>query len=329
MNGGRTSHRAMRRAIGAWIAGAALLAPPTAFAQEVAPSLPPEGEVVFHAVLDLHQTAGAQPQLRHGEVVSTADWPAVLYATFLTSRGEDSCTSALVGKRALLTAAHCVPASNLVAFKFGGVEFKSDCERHPLYLSRTDLSADFALCKVRARAGYADGVTMPVGGKFESVSLDAMDGHISRPSDPDPLFVTLTGYGCISDIVRVRSTDRNFRIGLTKFVESSNAADGTRDPGRYAPAERNNLMTIDDLEYANLCPGDSGGPAYIRIDGKRVIIGVNSRVFYKDSAQTAYGASLVSATGGPDFAGWALGWAKDRAKVAVCGVHGDGSGCAN
>lgn len=329
MNEGLTPCRAIGRVTDAWMAGAALLASPTVSAQEVAPSLPPQGEVVFRPVLDLQQIAGTKPQLRHGEVVSTADWPAVLYATFLNSQGKnDSCTSALVGKRALLTAAHCVPASKVVAFEFGGVEFKSDCERHPLYLSRTDLSADFALRKVRSKAGHADEVTMPIGAKFESVSIDAMDGHLSLPSALDPRLVTLTGYGCISDIVGVPSTDRNFRIGLTKFVESSNTAGGTRDPNRYAPAERNNLMTVDDLEYANLCPGDSGGPAYMRVDGKRVIIGVNSRVFYKDGAQTSYGASLVSATGGPDFGEWALRWAKERANVAVCGIHGNGAGCA-
>jgi V8-like Glu-specific endopeptidase len=294
-------------------------------AETVAPALPPLGEVRFKSVLPLKQSPGAQPQLRHAEEARTADWPAVLYATFETERGTAVCTAALIGPKAMLTAAHCVPASGVVSFEYAAARFDSDCERHPRYITGEDASADFALCKVRDDPQNPDGVRLPTGAKFERIVADPMDTHVSLPS-ADPQSITLTGFGCISDIVRDNKIDEKFRVGRTYFVESSNTANRQREAGRYAPAERNNLITVDDAEYANLCPGDSGGPAYAYRAGQRQIVGVNSRVFFKDATRRTYGASLVSATGGPDFYAWARNWAKAQAKVSACGLNA-GTGC--
>ena len=73
----------------------------------------------FLAAFNLNQTPDAvQPELRHGVVAATADWPASLYATFSTPDGTAACTAALVGPEAMLTAAHCVPVSGQVTFKY-------------------------------------------------------------------------------------------------------------------------------------------------------------------------------------------------------------------
>ena len=288
----------------------------TASAEEgvgTAPQHRPGSDVTFESVLDLAQNpTGASPKLRGGEIARSADWPASLFARFNTPEGQSVCTAALVGPQAMLTAAHCVPTSGTVRFVLAGQNYSTQCEQHPRYASGQDDSADYALCKVERS------VVAPVGFRFERISRDPMDGLINQR-------VTLSGYGCISDIVRDGQIDGRYRIGHNTVDETSNSTSQRRGAAYYAQQQRNNLFTKDDPALANLCPGDSGGPAF-RVTGSgydsRQIIGVNSRVFYRDSNRTSYGSSLISATGAPDFSGWALGWARDRARVAVCGVHG-------
>lgn len=293
---------------------------------EVAELSPPVGPVNFGSVLDLNQNPGVQPQLRGGSIARSADWPASLFATFRTDRGTKVCTAALVGPQAMLTAAHCVPASGIVTFKFAGTDFTTDCEQHPSYKDRRDVSADFALCRVRVSDSHPKGVSLGPGNRFERIDTDSMENWIAAQSAA-PIYVTLGGFGCISDIVAENAIDEKYRVGRTYFVESSRSPSRERGDGLYAPLQVNNLITVDDSAYANLCPGDSGGPAFAFAEGKRVIIGVNSRVFYRDQTRTSYGASLISATGGPSFVSWAEQWAKRSPKVQVCGVEGSSRGC--
>ena len=285
---------------------------------EVAPQHSPSADIQFASVLELNQEgSGNQPQLRGGEIARSADWPASMYATFVTPAGQSACTAALVGPSALLTAAHCVPTSGRVSFVLAGANYATQCTKHPGYSEGTDPSADFALCKVDRP------VVTPPGFKHETISLAPMSGLVRTGP------VILGGYGCVSDIVRERSTDGRYRIGSNTIDESSDSPAQTRGPAYYAPRQRNNLLTTKDAAVANLCPGDSGGPAF-RVTGtgyaQRRIIGVNSRVFYLDPRKTSYGSSLISATGGPDFRPWATNWATS-AGVIVCGVRGSVPNC--
>jgi hypothetical protein len=274
----------------------------------------------FVAVLDLNQDPppGA-PQLRHAEEARSREWPASLYATFTASNGQtDVCTAALVGSEALLTAAHCVPPSRRVTFAYAGhfSRYTADCQFHDNY--RRDASADFALCKVSPRF-YAPG-----GFLYETIDTSNMSRMLQQP-------VILTGYGCFTDAVANATTDNKYRIGWNTVDETSaNPANPRRRPAVfYAGGENNNLFTVDDPTLANLCPGDSGGPAFRRTSGSsfgnRVIVGVNSRVFFTDATRATYGSSLVSATGGPDFFRWAQTWA--RANGSICGIHGNIPNC--
>ena len=143
------------------------------------------------------------------------------------------------------------------------------------------------------------------------------------------LSLILTGYGCISNIVKNNDADGIYRIGENIVDETSASAEKLRGPKFYNGKEDNNLFTIDSPDKANLCPGDSGGPAFRRSDNSnggytsRMIVGVNSRVFYRDASKTSYGSSLISATGGPDFRTWAEKWLGDE-KIASCGIKSPG-----
>lgn len=287
---------------------------------QVAPQMQPEGEVRFLSVLALNQRpAAGQPQLRGGTVADSNEWQASLYTTFETPRGLSSCTAALVGPQAVLTAGHCVPASGRISINFGNRDYPAACEAHPGYARRTDVSADFALCKTETP------LSLPAGFRFETINQAPMDRLSGQR-------LVLGGYGCISDAVADEQTDGLYRIGYNQVDETSNSRTRRRGPEYYAAAQKNNLFTRDDPALANLCPGDSGGPAFVANPASegphasRTIVGVNSRVFYRDYTQRAYSSSLVSATGGPDFGSWAAAW-RNRNQVAVCGLGGGLPNC--
>jgi hypothetical protein len=293
-----------------------------ALVQQVAPQEPPSGDIEFKPALDLHQTpSAAEEQLRGGRIAVSKEWPASLYTTFQTPTGTAACTAALIGPEAMLTAAHCVPATGNVTFAYEGqtTTYKAQCARHPNYMNKSDLSADFALCKV------APAFTAPAGFQYETVYTSSQPAMLNDT-------IVLTGFGCISSTVADDATDDKYRIGTNVIDETSESPLKRRGIPYYSPNQRNNLFTADDPALANLCPGDSGGPAFRRTGGanlftNRVIVGVNSRVFYTDSTKTSYGSSLVSSTSGPAFNGWAQDWAQSVAKVSACGLHGSVPNC--
>lgn len=292
-------------------------------APQVAPQHRPSGSIEFQAALDLDQKpVGNEPQLRNGRIAVSREWPASLYVTFQTPDGTAACTAALIGPQVMLTAAHCVPTTGQVSFRYKGhpQPYATRCTQHPQYVSNEDASADFALCKVERP------FAAPANFRYETVdtaSMEALQGSE----------LLLTGYGCVSDIVANDATDGKYRIGFNKVDETSASPAKRRGADFYAGQEDNNLFTADDPAAANLCPGDSGGPAFRRNAGaapftSRSIVGVNSRVFYKDLTRRSYGSSLVSATGGPEFRPWAAAWAGAE-QVAACGLAGAITSCRN
>jgi hypothetical protein len=224
----------------------------------------------------------------------------------------------------VLTAAHCVPTSGDVTFQFPGrdVPYALTCTAHPDYVKETDVSADYALCVTKTP------LVAPSGFLYETVntSSSTMQELLRNQAT-----IILSGYGCISDIVANDDIDEKYRIGFNSLDEISTSPTRRRGAEYYSPRQVNNLFTKADPNKANLCPGDSGGPAFRRTGGtdqfsRRVIVGVNSRVFFTDESETRYGSSMISATGGPAFRGWAEQWAIE-AGVAACGLHGAVPNC--
>lgn len=284
----------------------------------------PIGEVKFQSIRDLRQRGGAiELKLRQATVANSADWPVSFRATFATSGGEETCTAVLIGPQVMLTAAHCVPTSGRVSYpKSAAVIGSAICARHDAWVEGDDPSADFALCKLDAP--YVG----PPGFRFETVNLTRF-----TPQPARPLAALLTGFGCTDATTKRQPIDGKYRIGLTALIDSSFSTAAVLGARYYAQGggEANNLFTA--TTGPNLCPGDSGGPAFLpssMASGSqsqyvnRTVIGVNSRVFFGNAAGTIYGASLISGLGAGAFEAWARQWLNG---LPACGLAGTLPNC--
>ncbi len=244
------------------------------------------GDVVFAAVSDLSYpltgavVIGARP----------AD-PKDFKASFYSQSSEGSCTSALVGPRALLTAAHCVANGGHITLSRGRNEWKGTCEHAPGYA--TDVTSDWALCVLSA--------DVP-GVPYERVNLNpALPAERAR--------LLLTGFGC-TQAGGCGGNDGIYRVGDAVVVTVPSAAS-------------NDIITkAVGGTTAALCFGDSGGPAFIYTDRQkrvRVQVGVNSRANIKDT-------SYLSSTSTPSARSFFTDWSS-RTGVGICGVDPNATGC--
>lgn len=197
-----------------------------------------------------------------------------------------NCSSTLIGEKVLLVAAHCTGNGATKNFTIGSTRYAAQCDHHPSY--RSNNTADWALCVIS---------TPITGVPFESL---ANTQDVSCAAGQSFL---LTGYGCTR---WGGGTDGRFRTGR---------ANATRCPSgtNYDTVTRGNVA---------LCSGDSGGGAYIvDAEGKRKVVGVNSR---SNTTDTSYVSSTYSAS----FMNWARTWA-DGKGLKVCGMHADATGCTD
>lgn len=292
--------------------------------RDVIVPMSPSGDVIFTPLTDKPQTGFTiQGMLRGGSAVplNSADWPASFLIEFTAEDGRaSSCTAAMIGPGVMLTAAHCIPDAGSVRFAFNNIPYELECERHPKWVTGEDPSADYALCAV----ADPDQPFVPTPGfRYETVDIGPMARSMQGP-------VVLTGFGCTSNMVaEQRRVDGRYRIGKNVVVATSDTASQRPYSNNYfgPNGQRSNLFTSET--GANICPGDSGGPAFTAGTdgtGPRKIIGVNSRVFYARNDRSRFGASLISSLGSADFGAWARPWLNDRS-LAACGLTGAPRGC--
>lgn len=180
------------------------------------------------------------PVLIGGKIVDKAKYPGIVR---ISANGA-GCTAALVGKNALLTAAHCVGSGGKVSFKHAGLSYTSEgCAHHPGY--KGNATQDFALCKIKDV-------------KEPWISLNTDHGFV-KLSDT----IVLAGYGC-TDKGGTGGNDGYLRMGEAKV--------------KRVPSGGN--FDIVASGAAALCFGDSGGPAF----KGSTLIGVNSRGNISDTS---------------------------------------------
>lgn len=205
----------------------------------------------------------ADTNLIGGREVDKKDYPATVYS----SQGNSRCTSTVIGKRTVLTAAHCVGNGGTLTFTdLQGKKYTSKCTHSPDY--RGNSTADWALCLMTEDA------SMPA-------EVLNQDESLVKVGDE----VLLSGYGC------VRSgggggNDGKLRAGEAKVTQ--------------VPSGRSN--DIVTKASAALCYGDSGGPSFKVTGEKRVVLAVNSR---GNISTTSYLSSISTPSAKSFITKWA------------------------
>lgn len=249
------------------------------------------------------------PLVVGGRLATAKDWPASFQsiAQAGNSTSNSTCTATLVGPRALLTAAHCVGNGRTITLQEKQGDTRVDiargtCTHAEYYLA--DSSADYALCLLEAPLNRQP---------YETVNRDPT--ILQRQ-----MKVLLAGYGC-TDKYGTSGTDVGFRIGdasITTLPASSGK-------------QKNYILTSGENF---VCPGDSGGGAYILQEpiDRRLLIAVNSAVGsvrQSDGRKRFQNPSYLSATSTQNAQAFFNKWASDPKNkekndgkdVVICGVN--------
>lgn len=175
----------------------------------------------------------------------TSDYPAT---GMLLMQGQPSCTGTVVGPRTVLTAAHCVDGVSPTSLEFGfgpsAGQIQASVQvigtaQHPKWDSQQLLN-DIAVLTLAEDA--------PVQRASMNSFMDA--GWVGKQ-------VTLVGYG-VTDGPSQSGAGTKRMVDVTIDQVDATTLHYTTEQGKTA------------------CNGDSGGPAYVEVDGNLVIVGVTS-----------------------------------------------------
>lgn len=185
-----------------------------------------------------------EPLIFQGDPVSPCGWPTVVAVT----SGFGLCTGTLVHPRVVIYAAHCGGGSKTIRFSesaFGGGNgIGASCQTNPGY--DNSQATDWAFCV------------------------------LDQPVDALPIAPVL--FGCELDTLLPQT-----EIAVVGFGKNTpNGGDGTKRWGLTTLEAVNltgNTTAIGGGDEPSICPGDSGGPAFIiGSDGVWRVFGIASTV---------------------------------------------------
>jgi Trypsin len=257
-------------------------------------ALAQQGEPPSITMYPIEGSGDGRSSLDGGTRQDPAKWPATLKYNL---GDQFTCTSTIVGEKTIITAAHCLQngATANIRFEKAGVSVKLRCDHHPLY-QRSGLINDMALC-------LSDGV-LPTTFLYEN--LDMRKERIAMQTS---LF--LLGYGCRS----VQDVGDPTRIG--QLYGGRSVVD------KMPTADDDHVETQGGVV---ICPGDSGGAAYVlastdpgKEGGPRAIVGINSGYFAEPRVSAISTFSEAAAK-------FIRKWSADH-NTAICGVDDAASNC--
>jgi hypothetical protein len=178
------------------------------------------------------------------------------------------CTATLVGKRTVITAAHCIKAGEAHVFHIdsGATYPAATATAHPAWDS-VSLANDIAVIQLASEPPVTPSI-------------------IARQAVTGGLKITLIGFGVTAD---------NLQDALVKRIATNSIKDLTAT--RFSIAGTGGGI-------GNTCLGDSGGPAFASLGGQEVQVGVTSAgltpcgTLAWDTRVDAYVSWLTTASGG-------------------------------
>jgi hypothetical protein len=253
----------------------------------------------FSALDPVGQNAGTV--LINGELVDPRYFPAIL-----RKKTGNNCTAALIGPATVLTAAHCAAHGAQIGFGILGQRVAGICEQAPGYQAGRK-SEDWALCLLQYEVQ---------GIPYENVEIK------NPPAQGTAIF--LTGYGCTAtkaggkiDVCLPKEMfvpgDQKLRIGMTTV---------SAQPDQLANRP-NSIFSSGSISSGDtiLCPGDSGGPAFVIPNANpkaiRRLVGVNSATCILGD----HGISAIASTSSAPGVAFIRSWVERHGQI-VCGVNG-------
>lgn len=191
------------------------------------------------------------------------------------------CTGSLIEKNIVVTAAHCInplPGSMVVVFDvnlntvYQSVSTYQQLLRHPKVrtVQRIQIAPEWADLQNKNLAystpNEADIAVIRIAGQAPKGFIP-----IARLKDTNTLYngalVTVAGYG------------RTIGFGDKKNLSNGNSGILRQVEVPIFDANFSSTeISLDQTSGKGACRGDSGGPAFIRIDGRNFLIGIGSRV---------------------------------------------------
>ena len=167
--------------------------------------------------------------------------PAVGLLKASSGYGAGICTATLIGKKTVLTAAHCVQGKSAATFRVGGLTYQvAKITVHPNYSSSVLNAYDLAVLVL----------SQPVSG----ITPHALAKGTPKVGET----VTIVGFGI---------TSTGWKNSGTKRVTTNTISSVKSQYIRFSGASGGK---------GNVCSGDSGGPSFRNQGGNEVLVGVHS-----------------------------------------------------
>jgi len=167
--------------------------------------------------------------------------PAVGLLKASSGYGAGICTATLIGKKTVLTAAHCVQGKSMVTFQVGGKAYQAvKITPHPSYSYSVLNKYDVAVLVLNQ-------------------AVNGISPHALAKAPPKVgETLTIVGFGI---------TNTGYKNSGTKRVAQNSISSVKSQYFRFSGAGNGK---------GNVCSGDSGGPSFRSEGGKEVLAGVHS-----------------------------------------------------